>query len=217
MNPGTIRGGHRLINRESWFARNLFPVVLSSFGMTRKMNVSRRPILTTIRTRLSGAMETILRSMSRGAIEVHGRSDSTLNPGGVRIGTGELYGVVDAMVGVADSIAVSLEDSNGDPVIVLLVQLDTSYDVDLTKASSRQHWEKVIRQHIRSALTPRHVPKFIEFVTGVPYTRSGKKVEVAARLALKQLPVVNVSALLNPDVLEQYQAIGKQLSDKLQG
>ena len=155
-----------------------------------------------------------------GAIEVHGRSDSTLNPGGVRIGTAELYGVVDGMDGVADTIAIGLEDQDGDSAIVLLVKLDdpvypTVHQSDLVERSVQQEWETAIRRQIRSALTPRHVPRFIVFVEGIPYTRSGKKVEGAARLALLNLPVPNLAALENPQVLDHYPALGEQLMDQL--
>ena len=164
-----------------------------------------------------------------GAIEVHGRSDSTLNPGGVRIGTAELYRVVDSMIGVTDSIAIGLEDQDGDSAIILLVQLDPNHSLgqsvgqptdqqsNLVEESVQHEWEKAIRRQIRLALTPRHVPRFIVFVEGIPYTRSGKKVESAARLALQNLPVPNLSALENPAVLDSYQVLGRPLLNQLRG
>jgi acetoacetyl-CoA synthetase len=128
-----------------------------------------------------------------GGIIVYGRSDATLNPGGVRIGTAELYRAVETLSYVSDSLAIGHE-WNGDTIIILFVKLsrDTSWNDDIQKS---------IKACIRRELTPRHVPAFIFPVDDIPYTRSGKKVELAATQAFQGLPVPNREALSNPDSL----------------
>lgn len=138
-----------------------------------------------------------------GSITVFGRSDTTLNPGGVRIGTAEIYEVVESVEGVVDSVAIGLEKS-GDVEIHLFV---------ITKPD--QIWSKefvdALKQIIRSDLTPRHVPKDIHKVTQIPYTRSGKKVELALKRALAGEKELETSSLVNPESLEQYYKIGYEL------
>ncbi len=130
-----------------------------------------------------------------GAI-VHGRSDTTLNPGGVRIGTAEIYRQVEAMAEVQDSVVIG-QQWEDDVRIVLFVVLksDVMLDDDLRQK---------IKTTIRSGTTFRHVPALIHQVPGIPYTISGKKVEKVVRQILNGEDVLNKAALENPDVLNAY-------------
>lgn len=144
---------------------------------------------------------------SSGGIIVYGRSDATLNPGGVRIGTAEIYRQVERIPGVSDSLAVGVP-VDGDIKIVLFVKLDGGTTLS-------QYLETQIRQQIREQLTPRHVPAYIVQVSDIPYTRSGKKVELAVTKVLEDEPIGNLNALANPEVLEEYRQIGSWLKDQL--
>jgi len=131
-----------------------------------------------------------------GGVVIYGRSDTTLNPGGVRIGTAELYRAIEPMPEVADAIAVG-HDVDGDVEVVLFVVLapDTVLDDDLRGR---------IADRIRSMTSPRHVPRRIIAVPEVPYTISGKKVEKAVRLVLAGEEVTNRDALANPGALDHF-------------
>ncbi|MGE0174289.1 MAG: acetoacetate--CoA ligase [Oligoflexales bacterium] len=136
-----------------------------------------------------------------GGIIVHGRSDATLNPSGVRIGTAEIYRVVEQIPDIEDSLAVGKEKA-GDVEIWLFVKMRDN--VDLTS-----ELEKKIRSSIRSQFTARHVPAKILKISEIPYTKSGKKVELAVANVLHRRPVKNVTALANPDCLAEYARIGE--------
>ncbi|MFQ5413173.1 MAG: acetoacetate--CoA ligase [Phycisphaerae bacterium] len=133
----------------------------------------------------------------RGGVIVFGRSDATLNPGGVRIGTAEIYRQVEAMDEIVDSVAVGRRTRDGDVEICLFVVLRDGcrLDADLIRA---------IKTNIAAATTRRHVPRHIKQVTAVPYTISGKKVERAVTQMIHGETVDNRDALANPDVLDQY-------------
>ncbi|GAA5157952.1 acetoacetate--CoA ligase [Viridibacterium curvum] len=124
---------------------------------------------------------------------IHGRSDATLNPGGVRIGTAEIYRQVEKLDEVQESIVVG-QDWQGDVRVVLFVRLREGLSLDATL-------EARIRQTIRDNTTPRHVPAKILQVADIPRTRSGKIVELAVRRVLHGEPVKNVEALANPEAL----------------
>ncbi len=129
---------------------------------------------------------------------VYGRSDATLNPGGVRIGTAEIYRQVDALESVLQSVVVGL-NVDSDVQVVLFVQLRDG--LELTDALTRE-----IRQRIRSGCTPRHVPAVIAQVADIPRTPSGKLSELAVRDTINGLTVHNRDALANPEALAIYQA-----------
>ena len=132
-----------------------------------------------------------------GAI-IHGRSDATLNPGGVRIGTAEIYRQVETLAEIKDSLVVG-RHIDGDVEVVLLVVLADGQT--LTDDLAQQ-----LRQRIRQGASPRHVPKHLIEVPDIPYTRSGKKVELAvARLINGSSKADNRDALANPEALEQIQ------------
>eukprot|EP00611_Tribonema_gayanum_P020936 TRINITY_DN3919_c0_g1_i1.p1 TRINITY_DN3919_c0_g1~~TRINITY_DN3919_c0_g1_i1.p1 ORF type:complete len:724 (-),score=200.87 TRINITY_DN3919_c0_g1_i1:203-2374(-) len=139
----------------------------------------------------------------RGGVVVHGRSDATLNPGGVRIGTAEIYRQVETLPAVADSLAIGRRTSGGDVDVVLFVKMADGHVLD-------EDMVKLIKTTIRARLTPRHVPRDVVRVADVPYTRSGKKVEVAVTRAVHGEKVTNVSALVNPECLDEYRQLGVQ-------
>jgi len=129
-------------------------------------------------------------------LTIYGRSDATLNPGGVRIGTAEIYRQVDNMTEVIESIAVG-QDWDNDVRVVLFVILQD-------KTSLNESLIKKIKSTIRSNTTPRHVPAKVIQVTAIPKTLSGKIVEIAVRNTIHNRPVTNTDALANPEALAQY-------------
>jgi len=132
----------------------------------------------------------------RGGLVILGRSDAVLNPGGVRIGTAEIYRQVEQLEEVLDSVVVG-QDWEGDVRVVLFVRLREGLELD-------EGLEQRIRGQIRRNTTPRHVPARIVQVTDVPRTLSGKVVELAVRNVVHGLPVKNTDALANPQALEQF-------------
>jgi acetoacetyl-CoA synthetase len=130
----------------------------------------------------------------RGSAIIHGRSDATLNPGGVRLGTAEIYRQVETLEAVADSLAVD-EPAGDDVRVVLLVVLEPGSTLDDELADT-------VRRRIRAGASPRHVPARIIAVDAIPYTRNGKKVEVAVARLLRGQPVGNRAALANPESLD---------------
>jgi acetoacetyl-CoA synthetase len=131
---------------------------------------------------------------------IYGRSDATLNPGGVRIGTAEIYRQVEKLDEVVESIVVGQDwppGSAGDVRVVLFVKLRDGMVLD-------EALEKRIKQVIRDNTTPRHVPAKILQVNDIPRTKSGKIVELAVRNVVHGAPVKNVEALANPEALEHF-------------
>ena len=131
-----------------------------------------------------------------GGVIVYGRSDATLNPGGVRIGTAEIYRQTEGLNFILDSLCVG-RPVNGDVEVVLFVKMKASEEMTLER-------KKQIKDLIKKNTTPRHVPREIYVVKDIPYTRSGKKVELAIARILAKKPVTNVEALSNPESLEEY-------------
>jgi acetoacetyl-CoA synthetase len=127
---------------------------------------------------------------------IYGRSDAVLNPGGVRIGTAEIYGAVEALPQIVESLAVG-QDWQGDVRVVLFVRLRPG--VELTEELRQE-----IRTTIRSQTTARHVPARIIAVPDIPRTLSGKLTELAVRNVIHGLPVKNLDALANPRSLEHF-------------
>lgn len=134
-----------------------------------------------------------------GGLKIFGRSDSTLNPGGVRIGTAEIYRVVEAFDEVADSLVIG-QEWKGDQRMILFLKLIESVSIndDLTEK---------LKQQIKSNCSPRHVPEIILPVNDIPYTLSGKKVEIAVKKIVDGEDVINRDALANPDSLDLYSSI----------
>ena len=137
-----------------------------------------------------------VRLTENGGMVVYGRSDATLNPGGVRIGTAEIYGPVESIEEVSDSLVIGQQWEN-DVRIVLFVVLKEGVVLD-------DRLRDKIRQTIVSAATPRHVPAVIVQVTDIPRTINGKKVEIAVSRLIQGKDIPNREALANPEALEQF-------------
>ena len=136
----------------------------------------------------------------RGTMLVYGRSDATLNPGGVRIGTAEIYGVVERIDEVEESVAIGQHwppDNPTDTRIVLFVKLRAGYTLD-------DALEDRIRHEIRRHASPRHVPARIAQVADIPRTKNGKVVELAVKAAVHGMPVAHTDALANPEALDLF-------------
>ncbi|WP_193177147.1 acetoacetate--CoA ligase [Oricola nitratireducens] len=131
-----------------------------------------------------------------GGMIIHGRSDATLNPGGVRIGTAEIYNQVEQMPEVLEALCIGQEWDN-DVRVVLFVRLAPDVTLD-------EGLEKAIRTKIRTGASPRHVPARIVAVSDIPRTKSGKIVELAVREVVHGRAVKNREALANPEALDLY-------------
>ena len=134
-----------------------------------------------------------------GGVMIFGRSDATLNPGGVRIGTAEIYRVVEALPEVADSLVVGQKWEN-DERVVLFVKMNK--ENELTEELVER-----IRKAIRLECSPRHVPAVVLSVEDIPYTINGKKVEIAVKKIIHGDEVLNKDALANPESLDLYREI----------
>jgi acetoacetyl-CoA synthetase len=132
----------------------------------------------------------------RGGVVMYGRSDATLNPGGVRIGTAEIYRLVENMEEIEDSLVVG-QDWKGDVRVILFVKMAEA--TELT-----DELQTKIKQTLRTNASPRHVPDKIIAVPDVPYTLNMKKVELAVKKAIQGEEVLNRDALGNPEALDYY-------------
>ncbi len=135
-----------------------------------------------------------------GGLIFHGRSDATLNPGGVRIGTAEIYRQVEQLPEVVESLVIGQDwppGEVGDVRVILFVRLQDGMTLDPALVDR-------IKQHIRANTTPRHVPAKVLQVTDIPRTKSNKIVELAVRDIVHGLEVKNIEALANPEALEQF-------------
>ena len=143
----------------------------------------------------------------RGTCVVTGRSDATLNRGGVRLGTSEFYSVVEALPGIADSLVVHLEDDEGGAgTLMLFVVLADGQELDDALRSS-------IAKELRTRLSPRHVPDEVHAVPALPRTLSGKKLEVPVKKILRGASVEDVAAkgaLTDPDSLDVFVKLRRQ-------
>jgi len=141
---------------------------------------------------------------AHGGMIIYGRSDAVLNPGGVRIGTAEIYRQVEQLSEVVESLAIGQQWDN-DVRVVLFVRLATGVVLD-------EAVEDKIRRQIRSNTSPRHVPARIVAVADIPRTKSGKIVELAVRDIVHGRPIKNLEALANPEALDLFRDL-----DVLQG
>jgi acetoacetyl-CoA synthetase len=133
---------------------------------------------------------------AHGGMIIHGRSDATLNPGGVRIGTAEIYNQVEKLPEIAEAICIG-QDWDNDVRVVLFVRLAAGVTLDAAL-------EAKIRERIRTGASPRHVPARIVGVADIPRTKSGKITELAVRDVVHGRTVKNKEALANPEALELY-------------
>lgn len=133
---------------------------------------------------------------AHGGLIIHGRSDATLNPGGVRIGTAEIYNQVEQMPEILEALCIG-QDFDNDVRVVLFVRLAAGVELDADL-------EKRIRTKIRNGASPRHVPARIVAVTDIPRTKSGKITELAVRDMVHGRAIKNKEALANPEALELF-------------
>lgn len=129
-----------------------------------------------------------------------GRSDGTLNPNGVRFGSSEIYNIVESFVDVSDSLCVPQYNKDGEERVILFLKMNNNctFNNDLVKR---------IKDSIRVALSARHVPALILETKDIPYTISGKKVEVAVKQIIAGKEVAHRGAFSNPHSLDLYRNI----------
>ena len=139
-----------------------------------------------------------------GGVIIYGRSDATLNPGGVRIGTAEIYRQVEQMEEIDDSLVIG-QEWIGDVRVILFVKLAEGRELT-------EELKKKIKQDLRANASPRHVPAKIISVPEVPYTLNMKKVELAVKKTIENKPVLNRDALSNPEALDYFKDI-KELQE----
>ncbi len=131
-----------------------------------------------------------------GGFIIHGRSDATLNPGGVRIGTAEIYNQVEKLPEILESIVIGQEWENDVRIVLFVVLKET---LELTDALTEK-----IKAQVRANCTPRHVPAVVIQVADIPRTKSGKITELAVRDIVHGREIKNLEALANPDTLDLY-------------
>jgi acetoacetyl-CoA synthetase len=149
-----------------------------------------------------------IRIADDGALIIQGRSDATLNRKGVRIGTAEIYNVLDKIYTIKDSLVLNLELENGDDVMPLFLVLQDGVALD----DALQH---TIRQSLKTQCSPRHVPDIIFAVPDIPYTLSGKKMEVPIKKIFMNMeyPIsTNREAVRNPEAIDYFVALSKVVS-----
>ena len=132
---------------------------------------------------------------SEGGIIIHGRSDSTLNIGGVRIGTGEIYSALEKLEEVSDALAFSKPHDDDEQIVLLIIPSSTDFDkTELTE---------LIKKTVKTLCSPRHVPNQIYFVADLPRTFNGKLAEIAVTDLAHDRPIRNLSSLANPQALTE--------------
>ena len=141
---------------------------------------------------------------SHGSGIIYGRIDNTLNPGGVRIGTAEIYNICETFREIEDCLVFG-NKTNNDEEIILCIKLSEDSILD-------NNFSKKIRNIIRENTSPRHVPHKIYKVTDIPYTMNGKRVEGAARWVMEGKKVPNLSSLSNPECLKEYARLNSKIA-----
>ena len=136
---------------------------------------------------------------NNGGFVIYGRSDATLNPGGVRLGTSEIYSVIEKFKEIKESIVVGQKWDN-DIRIILFVVLNKKFNFN-------EDLKNKMKKRIRIEASPRHVPSKIIQVNDIPRTKNGKIVELAVKNIIEGNKIKNKEALANPDVLEEYKNI----------
>lgn len=143
----------------------------------------------------------------RGSCQIYGRSDSTINRGGIRMGTSEIYRIVEGIEGIEDSLVIDLSNEKGDSLLLLFIVLEES-------SSYNESLEKVIQSQIRTHCSPRHIPDKIKVVKEIPITLNGKKLEVPIKKILMGVPVekaVNLGSLSNANSLTYFLQLAEEL------
>ena len=141
---------------------------------------------------------------NNGGFIIFGRSDTTLNPGGVRLGTTEIYSVVEKFAEIKESIVIGQSWKN-DIRIILFIVFNKGY-------SLTNEIKEKIKKAIRTNASPRHVPSKIISILEIPKTKNGKLVELAVKQSVEGETIKNLEALANPDSLKQFKNI-KELND----
>ncbi|SVD09216.1 uncharacterized protein METZ01_LOCUS362070, partial [marine metagenome] len=134
---------------------------------------------------------------NNGGVIIYGRSDSTLNPGGVRIGTSEIYKVVDSIDGIIDSVAIG-KKINSDEQIILFIKSDFMLTDEIIL---------FIKNELKTKCSPKHVPYKIFQIQDIPYTLNGKKIEIAVKNIINGDEVFNKSSIANPESLKYFENI----------
>src|SRR5690606_176423 len=154
----------------------------------------------------------LIESTPRGGIVVHGRSDATLNPGGVRIGTAEVYRALEEVPEVVEAAAVGRKvgpalagGGASDEEVWLLVVLRPG-------AALTEELEARLRRAVRDGASPRHVPRGVLQVSALPRTRSGKPMEIAVSRLVNGRGVENADVVANPEVLEEIAAMARAIA-----
>ena len=145
-----------------------------------------------------------IRISESGSLKIYGRSDSTLNPGGVRIGTSEIYRVVNSIDIIEDSLVIG-QEWEGDQRIILFVLMVNDFPLERDMIDQ-------IKFQIKNSCSPRHIPSKIIKIKGIPYTINGKKVEVAVKKIIEGKTVTNQESLSNPETLDQFRNIPELLN-----
>lgn len=141
-----------------------------------------------------------IKIQENGALTIHGRSDATLNRNGIRIGTAEIYSVIDKIKSIKDSLILNLEQSDGDDIMPLFIVLKEGVQLD-------DQLKKEIKSNLRSQCSPRHIPTNILEVKDVPYTLSGKKMEVPIKhllMGIKKPEQISRDAIRNPEAMDHF-------------
>ena len=150
-----------------------------------------------------------LKITHRGTCVIYGRSDATINRGGIRIGTSEIYRAVDHVTEIIDSLIVDLPIDGGDSIVPLFVMMKEGYSLN-------ESIEQSIKQQIREHCSPRHAPTHIYAVDDLPQTLNGKKLEIPVKRILMGEAVekvVNTDSLANPRALEFFIELAKKFTD----
>ena len=140
-----------------------------------------------------------VKKTQNGGFIIFGRSDATLNPGGVRIGSGEIYGALQIFPWIQDCVTAGYKKEN-DEKIILFLKIKP-------KTALPGKFEDLIKKHLKSTLSPRHVPWKILTIKDIPRTKSGKNSEIVIKKILNNVKVDNLGALANPSSLEEYKQI----------
>ena len=133
-----------------------------------------------------------------GQVQIFGRSDATLNPGGVRIGTAEIYSVIDKMDEIKDSVVTQTIIGSNDKIVLFVITNNALLD---------QRLIDLIKLNIKNSCSPRHIPNIIIEVPDIPYTINGKKVEIAVKRALNGESIPNIDSIINPKSLLYFKKI----------
>ena len=141
-----------------------------------------------------------------GSLIIQGRSDATLNRKGIRIGTAEIYSVLSKIIGIKDSLIINLEQENGDDIMPLFIVMDEGADLTTLTAT--------IRHELKTQCSPRHVPDRVIVVADIPYTLSGKKMEVPVKkllMGISDPASMNKDSIRNPEAMEAFAAMREQI------